>query len=181
MRRWATVTALLAIFYGFGFLTHEQPPTGGHALAGLSILGLAICLLSTIGWLSRDRSRSSASWLLGFQALTTAAAIIAVFLQQIPVAPKLIGTITFAVPLVASSRHYRPETWTPKPITDRTLMTDLVVEVSIVCGAIGLMVWLHSFGLILWVISGSVNIAALVYSLRMMRSLERIAPDQRSA
>jgi hypothetical protein len=139
----------------------------------LVILGLAIFLLASIAGLSRERSKTNATWLLAVQALTTTAAVGALLLQQIPVPPKVIGFVAFAIPLAASWRHYRPETWTPKPITDRTLITDLVVEVGIVSGAIALMIWLHSFGLILWVVAGSLSIVTTVSALRMNRLSER--------
>jgi hypothetical protein len=174
MRRWASVTALLTILYGFGFLSHERPPTSGHALAGLLILGLAIFLLGGIAALSRQRSRANAAWLLVFQVLTTVAAVGALLMQRLPVTvTTFLAILVLSIPILGSARHFRPETWTPKPLTDRTLVTDIAVEVLIVGGAIALMIWAHSLSLIPWVVSGCVGIALSVWALRLSRTLER--------
>ena len=174
MRRWASVTALLTILYGFGFLLHERPPTSGHALAGLLILGPAIFLLAAIAALSRQRSRANAAWLLVFQVLTTAAAVGALLMQRLPfTVTTFVAILVLSIPILGSARHFRPETWTPKPLTDRTLVTDIAVEVLIVGGAIALMIWLHTLGLILWVVSGCVGIAVSVQTLRLSRALGR--------
>ena len=174
MRRWASVTALLTIFYGFGFLLHERPPTSGHALAGLLILGLAIFLLGAIAALSRQRSRANAAWLLVFQVLTTAAAVGALLMQRLPLTiTTFLAILVLSIPILGSARHFRPETWTPRPLTDRTLVTDLAVELFLVGGAIALMIWTHSLGLILLVVSGCVGIARTVQTLRLSRAVER--------
>jgi hypothetical protein len=174
MRRWASVTALLTIFYGFGFLLHERPPTSGHALAGLLILGLAIFLLGAIAGLSRQRSRANATWLLVFQVLTTVAAVGALLMQRLPfTVTTFLAIVVLSIPILGSARHFRPETWTPRPLTDRTLVTNIAVELFLVGGAIALMISAHSLGLILLVVSGCLGIAMSVQTLRLSRALGR--------
>ena len=180
MRRWAAVTALLATRYGFAYLSNEQPPTGGHLIAGVVVLGSAIYLLGMIAGLSRQRSRGTAVRLLIAQAMTTAAASGALLMQQLSLPPKL-GILAFGIPLLASSLHFRLQNWTPKPITLRRLITDLIVEVVFLFGGVAFLVWSYSPGWILWIVSGSVNIAYSMIALGKNRHLARASPHQRSA
>ena len=175
------MTAVLTIPYGIAFLAHERPVTGGHALAGLVIAGLGIFLLATIGTLSTRPSRSNAIALLVFQILTTAAAMVALLMQQLPfTSTTFLVLVAFSIPVLGSLRRFRPEAWTPKPVTNRTLVVDLIVEVIMVAGALALMVGLHSYpiGLILFVVGGIVSIWMTAWTLRMSRRFARLGDER---
>lgn len=177
MRGWAAVTAVLTIPYGIAFLVHERPPTGGHALAGLLILGFGIFLLAGIGTLAVQKSRTNAIWLLVFQILTTAAAVGALLMQRIPFSlATLLAIVTFSIPVIGSARRFKPATWTPKPQTMTGQIIDIFAEVFMVGGVLALMIWVHRYpiGFFPFILGGCAAIWISVQELRVRLSRERI-------
>lgn len=131
MRGWAGVTAFFTMPYGIAFLVHERPPTSGHAIAGVVILGFGICLLACIATLAVQKSRANALWLLAFQILTTAAAVGALLMQRIPfTVATILAIVTLAIPVIGSARRFNPAAWTPKRQTMVGLIMDIFAEVS---------------------------------------------------
>ena len=176
MRGWAAITAFLTMPYGIAFLVHERPPTGGHALAGLVILGFGIFLLAGIGTLAVQKSRTNAIWLLVFQILTTAAAIVALLMQQLPFSwATLLAIFAFAIPVIGSARRFKPPAWTPKLQSTTGLILDTFAEVFMVGGVLALMILVRRFpiGFLPFIIGGCAAIWLSIQELRFKRSMER--------